>query len=103
MGGCFYVFYLMFHHDKNRSNFVSEHVGIRRGSQPFPCHRNDVKTLRQLVHEPGMPSFDLILQCVFTIDKDLIQGLWFLRQRKIHRFQNLVWVVKIQDFVAAII
>ena len=44
----------MFHHYKNGSDFVSEHVGIGRCCQPFSCQRHDVKSLRKLVQEPRM-------------------------------------------------
>ena len=49
-----WFFYLMFHHDKYRSNFISEHVCICSGSQPISSQRNDVQSLGKLIQESGM-------------------------------------------------
>ena len=42
---------LVLHHDEDRSDLVSEHVGIGRGCQPLPSHAQDVQALGQLVEE----------------------------------------------------
>ena len=77
---CFFVVflfdksYLVFHHYKNGSNFVSEHIGIGRCRQPFSCQRHDVKSLRKLVQEPRMTFkkvsiFPIILQFLDLTNK----------------------------------
>ena len=50
-----------------------------------------------------LTSFDLIFQGVLAINQYLIQILWFVWHWKIHGIQNLVWLVKIDDFVTSII
>ena len=50
-----------------------------------------------------LTSFDLIFQGVLAINQNLIQILWFVWQWKIHGFQNLVWMVKIDNFVTPIV
>lgn len=39
------------HEDEDRGNLVGEHVGVGRGGQPLPGHRDDVQSSRQLIEE----------------------------------------------------
>ena len=51
---------IMLHHDKDRSNLVSEHVSIGCSGEPLPSHGHNIQPLGELVEEVWVSSLHLV-------------------------------------------
>ena len=97
------ITHLMFHHNEDRSNLISEHVSIGSGSQPLSRHAHDIQTLGELVEEVRMTSLHLVPQRSPAVSNNLVKTETSVRKREVHGLGDLRRMVKVKNIGISII